>query len=133
MQARGTNKRDDVLLNKKGVARECGVGLISGGFVSGQQAGRIEGEAWGRTAIRLLTDKLMLKGITGALSLGPTGSGSAPLNIGSGIPDPALLVSDLTRCQPKSCLFFLCLLFFEGTFTSFFKDKKQRIQTTVKI
>ncbi len=61
MQARGTHKRDDVLLNRKGVARECRVGLmmISGGFVvvgngsGGQQAGRIEGEAWGRTAIRL--------------------------------------------------------------------------------
>ncbi len=69
MQARRTHKRHDVLLRRKGVARECRVGLmISGGFVvvvigsRRQQAGRIEGEAWGRTAIRLLTDKLMLKG-----------------------------------------------------------------------
>jgi hypothetical protein len=38
-------------------------------------------------------------------------------------PDPAIFVSDLQDINRK--LFFsICLLVFEGTFTSFFKDKK---------
>jgi hypothetical protein len=35
-------------------------------------------------------------------------------------PDPAIFVSDLEDSNQK----FFCLLLFEGTFTSFFKDKK---------
>jgi hypothetical protein len=34
-------------------------------------------------------------------------------------PDPAIFVSDLQDVKKK-----FCLLLFEGTFTSFFKDKK---------
>jgi hypothetical protein len=40
-------------------------------------------------------------------------------------PDPAIFVIDLQDANKK--LFipkFFCLLLFEGTFTSFFKDKK---------
>jgi hypothetical protein len=45
-------------------------------------------------------------------------------------PDPAIFVSDL---QFKTSTFF-CLLLFEGTFTSFFKDKKsERSHKTVGI
>jgi len=36
-------------------------------------------------------------------------------------PDPAIFVSDLQDVNKK---YFFCLLLFEGTFTSFFKDKK---------
>jgi hypothetical protein len=42
-------------------------------------------------------------------------------------PDPAILVIDLQDANKK--LIFLksfCLLLFEGTFTSFFKDKKSK-------
>jgi hypothetical protein len=35
-------------------------------------------------------------------------------------PDPAIFVSDLQNVNKK---LFFCLLIFEGTFTSFFKDK----------
>jgi hypothetical protein len=35
-------------------------------------------------------------------------------------PDPVIFVSDLQGVNKK----FFCLLLFEGTFTSFFKDKK---------
>jgi hypothetical protein len=35
--------------------------------------------------------------------------------------DPAIFVSDLQDVNKK---LFFCLLLFEGTFTSFFKDKK---------
>jgi hypothetical protein len=45
-------------------------------------------------------------------------------------PDPALFVSDLQDANKK----FFCLLLFEGTFTSFFKDKKSlRSHKTVEI
>jgi hypothetical protein len=37
------------------------------------------------------------------------------------VPDPAISVSDLQDINKK---YFFCLLFFEGTFSSFFKDKK---------
>ncbi len=37
-------------------------------------------------------------------------------------PDPAVFVSDLQDVNNK--LFYLSFLLFEGTFTSFFKDKK---------
>jgi hypothetical protein len=36
-------------------------------------------------------------------------------------PEPAIFVSDLQDVSKK---IFFCLLLFEGTFTSFFKDKK---------
>jgi hypothetical protein len=57
------------------------------------------------------------------------GSGSADLykdpdseqDLGA---DPDILVSDLQDVNKKLVLNFLCLLLFEGTFTSFFKDKK---------
>jgi hypothetical protein len=42
-------------------------------------------------------------------------------------PDPAIFVIDLQNTNKK--LFFskfFCLLLFEGTFTSFFKDKKSK-------
>jgi hypothetical protein len=40
--------------------------------------------------------------------------------------DPAIFVSDLQDVDKKLIFFpkFFCLLLFEGTFTSFFKDKK---------
>jgi hypothetical protein len=37
-------------------------------------------------------------------------------------PDPAIFILDLQDATKKSK--FFCLLLFEGTFTSFFKDKK---------
>jgi hypothetical protein len=54
--------------------------------------------------------------------------GSMPLTNGSGSgvdPDPAIFVIDLQDANQKQiCLKkFFCLLLFEGTFTSFFKDK----------
>jgi hypothetical protein len=43
-------------------------------------------------------------------------------------PDPAIFVTDLQDTQQKINLKqkFFCLLLSEGTFTSFFKDKKAR-------
>ncbi len=43
-------------------------------------------------------------------------------------PDPAIFVIDLQDANKKLILFiiFFCLLLFEGTFTSFFKDKKSK-------
>ncbi len=38
--------------------------------------------------------------------------------------DPALFVSDLKMPTKINLFLFLCLFLFEGTFTSFFKDKK---------
>jgi hypothetical protein len=38
-------------------------------------------------------------------------------------PDPAIFISDLQNVK-KIFLTFFCLLLFEGTVTSFFKDKK---------
>jgi hypothetical protein len=56
-----------------------------------------------------------------------TGTGSVPLTTESD-PDPAIFISDLQDGM------FFCLLPFEGTFTSFFKDKKsQRSRKTVGI
>jgi hypothetical protein len=42
--------------------------------------------------------------------------------------DPAIFVSDLQDSNKKliETKKFLCLLLFEGTFTSFFKDKKSK-------
>jgi hypothetical protein len=51
-------------------------------------------------------------------------------------PDPAIFVIDLPDANKKITLFenFFCLLLFEDTFTSFFKDKKsKRSQQTVGI
>jgi hypothetical protein len=40
-------------------------------------------------------------------------------------PDPAIFVIDLQEANKKTNKKkFFCLLLFEGTFTSFFKDKK---------
>ncbi len=50
--------------------------------------------------------------------------GSVPLTSGS-FSDPALFVSDLQEPKKIFVQIFL-LLFFKGTFTSFFKDKKQK-------
>jgi hypothetical protein len=43
-------------------------------------------------------------------------------------PDPAIFVIDLQYANRKLIIFlnFFCLLLFEGTFTSFFKDKKSK-------
>jgi hypothetical protein len=43
-------------------------------------------------------------------------------------PDPAIFVIDLQEANKKIYFFtkFFCLLLFEGTFTSFFKDKKTK-------
>jgi hypothetical protein len=43
-------------------------------------------------------------------------------------PDPPIFVIDLQEANKKQiCLKkFFCLLLFEGTFTSFFKDKKSK-------
>ena len=49
-------------------------------------------------------------------------------NFADPAPDPALFVSDLQDAN-KNIFFsseFLCLFLFEGTFTSFFKDKKSK-------
>jgi hypothetical protein len=42
-------------------------------------------------------------------------------------PDPAVFVSDLQDINKKS--FFSFLFLFEGTFTSFFKDKSKKEAT----
>jgi hypothetical protein len=43
-------------------------------------------------------------------------------------PDPAIFVIDLQDANKKKkfILNFICLLLFEGTFTSFYKDKKSK-------
>jgi hypothetical protein len=43
-------------------------------------------------------------------------------------PDPAIFVIDLQDANKKLIFFkqFFCLLLFEGTMTSFFKDKKSK-------
>jgi hypothetical protein len=42
-------------------------------------------------------------------------------------PDPAILVIDLQEAYKKLIFkIFFCLLLFEDTFTSFFKDKKSK-------
>jgi hypothetical protein len=42
-------------------------------------------------------------------------------------PDPAVFVIDLQEANNKLIFIkFFCLLLFEGTFTSFFKDKKSK-------
>jgi hypothetical protein len=43
-------------------------------------------------------------------------------------PDPAIFVIDLQGANKKTNLIFkfCCLLLFEGTFPSFFKDKKSK-------
>jgi hypothetical protein len=58
------------------------------------------------------------------------GSGS-----GSAVPDPAIFIIDLRDANKKTNKKrFFCILHFEGTFTSFFKDKKsKRSQKTVEI
>ncbi len=49
-------------------------------------------------------------------------------------PDPATFVIDLQDTNKKQTKKFFCLLLFEGTFTSFFKDKKsKRSQKTIGI
>jgi hypothetical protein len=40
--------------------------------------------------------------------------------------DPAVFVIDLQDANKKQFKKFFCLLLFEGTFTSFFKDKKSK-------
>jgi hypothetical protein len=58
--------------------------------------------------------------------------GSMPLTNGSGSwildPDPAIFVTDLQDANKKIILVtnFFCRLLFEGTFTSFFKEKKSK-------
>jgi hypothetical protein len=39
---------------------------------------------------------------------------------------PAIFIIDLQDANKKLFLKFSCLLFFEGTFKSFFKDKKSK-------
>jgi len=43
-------------------------------------------------------------------------------------PDPAIFIIDLQEANKKLIFLiqFFCLLLFEGTFTSFFKDKKSK-------
>ncbi len=43
-------------------------------------------------------------------------------------PDPAIFIIDLQDADKKQIFFskFFCLLLFEGTFTSFFKNKKSK-------
>jgi hypothetical protein len=41
-------------------------------------------------------------------------------------PDPAIFVIDLQDANKKLIFKFFCLFLFEGTFTSFFKDKKSK-------
>jgi hypothetical protein len=51
-------------------------------------------------------------------------------------PDPAIFIIDLQDTNKKLILLknFCCILLFEGTFTSFFKDKKSnRSHKTVEI
>jgi hypothetical protein len=45
-------------------------------------------------------------------------------------PDPAIFVSDLQDVTKK---LIFCLLLFEGTFTSFFKDKSHKEFTSVSL
>jgi hypothetical protein len=47
-------------------------------------------------------------------------------------PDPAIFFTDLQDANKKqiSCKNFFCLLLFEGTFTSLFKDKKSKKEVT---
>jgi hypothetical protein len=46
---------------------------------------------------------------------------------GSGFADPAIFVNDLQDASKKLIFYnFFCLLLFEGTFISFFKDKKSK-------
>jgi hypothetical protein len=49
--------------------------------------------------------------------------------------DPAAFVIDLQEANKKLIFLnsFFCLLLFEGTFTSFFKDKSKRSQKTVPV
>ncbi len=51
------------------------------------------------------------------------------------VPDPALFIIDLQVANKKLILKkFSCILLFEGSFTSFFKDKKsERSHKTVEI
>jgi hypothetical protein len=52
---------------------------------------------------------------------------------GCGYPDPAIFVIDLEDVNKKLILKkVFCLLFFEGTFISFFKDKKSK-KVTIKV
>jgi hypothetical protein len=46
-------------------------------------------------------------------------------------PDPAIFVIDLQDAN-KKLIKLICLLLFEGTFTSFFKDKSQKEVTKQK-
>jgi hypothetical protein len=41
-------------------------------------------------------------------------------------PDPAIFVIDLQDANKKLLFFIFLLITFEGTFTSFFKDKKPK-------
>jgi hypothetical protein len=42
-------------------------------------------------------------------------------------PDPAIFIIDLQGANKKLIIFLIfCLLLFEGTFKSFFKDKKSK-------
>jgi hypothetical protein len=41
-------------------------------------------------------------------------------------PGPPIFVSDLQEAKKNYLKKFFCLLLFEGTFTSFFKDKKSK-------
>jgi hypothetical protein len=41
-------------------------------------------------------------------------------------PDPAIFFIDLQDANKKQNYNFFCLLLFEDTFTSFFKDKKSK-------
>jgi hypothetical protein len=50
-------------------------------------------------------------------------------------PDPAIFVIDLQDANKKLIFLtkFFCLLLFEGTFTSFFKDKKSQKRVRIKV
>jgi hypothetical protein len=48
-------------------------------------------------------------------------------------PDPPILVIDLQDANKKLIKKCFCLLLFEGTFTSFFKDKKSNSHKIVGI
>jgi hypothetical protein len=49
-------------------------------------------------------------------------------------PDPALFVRDLQEVKKKQIYSIFCFFLAEGTFTSFFKDKKsERSHKTVEI
>jgi hypothetical protein len=45
-------------------------------------------------------------------------------------PDPAIFVIDLQDANKKLTKKIFCLLLFEGTFTSFFRDKSKKEVTT---